>query len=179
MLRRMVHRVRQFWFGMFSSYTRADEAFARGYLSIQEMAVFSQLPGFEKKHCVVVAKKMLDAARRYPKMDDRKLVRLGLLHDIGKLNERNSVLTKSLLVMIRFFLSGLYDRLADRGEKDRRFRRFYIHKHHGREGAKLLEKLGVSSDILSIVAKHDPRIEPFGPEDPIELKILQQADSTY
>jgi hypothetical protein len=30
-----------------------------------------------------------------------------------------------------------------------------------------------------MIRKHDPRIEPFGPEDPLELKLLQQADSTY
>jgi hypothetical protein len=41
----------------------------------------------------------------------------------------------------------------------------------------MLEKIGESAEILSIVAKHDPRVEPFGPEDPIELKILREADS--
>lgn len=179
MLGRIVHRFKQFWFGMFSRYSRADEAFAQGYLNIQERALFNQLPGFEKKHAVVVAKKMLEAARREPKLDERKLVRLGLLHDIGKVSERSSVITKSLLVMIRFFLPGLYDRLAEKGRDDPRFRRYYIHKHHGEIGARLLEKIGVSSEILSIIAKHDPRVEPFGPETPLEQKILNQADSTY
>jgi putative nucleotidyltransferase with HDIG domain len=164
---------------MFSIYTKADEAFARSYLNIQEMALFNQLPGFEKKHAVVVARKMLDAAQRYPDLDQRKLARLGLLHDIGKVAERNSILTKSILVIVRFFLPGLYNRLADIGKEHPRFRRFYIHKHHGAVGAELLEKIGESSEILSIIKKHDPRIEPFGPEDPIELKILQEADTTY
>jgi hypothetical protein len=44
-------------------------------------------------------------------------------------------------------------------------------------GAELLAKIGESSEILSIIKKHDPRVEPLGPDDPIELKILQQADS--
>lgn len=176
---RILFRFKQFWFGMFSIYTKADEAFARSYLNIQEMALFNQLPGFEKKHAVVVARKMLDAAQRYPDLDQRKLARLGLLHDIGKVAERNSILTKSILVIVRFFLPGLYNRLADIGKEHPRFRRFYIHKHHGAVGAELLEKIGESSEILSIIKKHDPRIEPFGPEDPIELKILQEADTTY
>lgn len=163
---------------MFSVYTKADEAFARSYLNIQEMALFNQLPGFEKKHSVIVAKKILEASVKYPELDRRKLIRLGLLHDIGKVAERNSILTKSVLVIIRFFLPGLYNRLADFGKNNHRFRRFYIHKHHGAVGADLLEKIGESSEILSAVKKHDPRIEPFEPEDPIELKILQDADST-
>lgn len=176
---KIIYRIKQFYFGMFSVYTKADESFARAYLSSQELALFNQLPGFEKKHAVVVAGKMLDLALYNPEIDRRKLVRLGLLHDIGKITERNSVLTKSVLVIIRFFLPWFYDFLAELGKDNMRFKRFYIHKHHGAVGAELLEKIGESAEFLSIVKKHDPRVEPFGPDDPIELKILQQADSTY
>lgn len=179
MVKRLIYRFKQFYFGMFSSYTKADEAFAYSYLNIQEMALFNQLPRFEKKHAVVVARKMLDAAQRYPNLDQRKLVKLGLLHDIGKVVEKNSILTKSILVIIRFFLPKYYGHLAGLGKDNPRFKRYYLHKHHGAVGAELLEKIGESSEILSIIAKHDPRVEPFGPEDPIELKILQEADSTY
>ena len=164
---------------MFSKYTKADEAFARSYLNIEEMSLFNQLPGFEKRHAVVVARKMLEAAHGRPELDERKIVKLGLLHDIGKVAERNSIITKSILVIIRFLLPVLYDRLAEIGKDNPRFRRYYIHKHHGAVGAELLEKIGETSEILSIIAKHDPRIEPFGRKDPIELKILQEADSTY
>jgi len=179
MFKRLIYRIKQFYFGMFSRYTKADETFARSFLNIQEMALFNQLPSFEKKHAVVVARKMFEASRLHPELDSRKLIRLGLLHDIGKVVEHNSVLTKSILVILRFFLPGLYDRLAERGKDHPRFRRYYIHKHHGAVGAELLEKIGESSEILGIIAKHDPKVEPFGPDDPIELKILQEADSTY
>ena len=164
---------------MFSRYTKADKAFAQSYLNIEEMALFNQLPGFEKKHAVVVARKMLEAAKQHRELDERKLVKLGLLHDIGKIVEKNSVLTKATLVILRFFLPGLYDHLADRGETDPRLRRYYIHKHHGAVGAQLLEKIGESSDILAMIAKHDPRYNPFDEETPIEQKILNDADSTY
>ena len=179
MLGRAIYRLKQFYVGMFSVYSKADEIFARGYLDSGEMGLFSQLPGFEKKHAVTVARRMLDLALYNPELDQRKLVKLGLLHDIGKLAERNSVLTKSILVIIRYFLPGVYDAMAARGKTDPRFRRYYIHKHHGAVGAELLEKLGVSGEFLSIIKKHDPRVEPMAPEDPVELKILQQADSAY
>lgn len=174
MLDKIFYRLQQFYFGMFSVYTKADEAFARSYLSSQEFALFNQLPPFEKKHAAVVAHKMLDLALYNPELDQRKLVKLGLLHDIGKVAERNSVFTKSMLVIIRFLFPVFFDWLAEKG-----VRRFYVHKHHGAVGAELLQKIGVSSEFLSIIKKHDPLVEPFGPEDPIELKILQQADSTY
>lgn len=162
---------------MFSRYNRADEAFARSYLNIEEMALFNQLPGFEKKHAVVVARKMLAAVFGRPEFDDRKIAKLGLLHDIGKILEKNTVLSKSMLVIIRFFSPALYDRLARSGEKDPRFRRFYLHRHHGDAGARLLEKIGEPEEILSIIRQHDPRVGGRGAVEP-ELILLREADST-
>lgn len=179
MLANIWTRLKQFYCGMFCRYTKADKAFAGSYLNIQEMALFNQLPGFEKKHSVVVARKMLEAIHGKHEFDERKMAKLGLLHDIGKVLEHNSIFTKSVLVIMRFFFPGLYDRLADGGENHPIFKRFYIHKHHGEVGARLLEKIGETSEILSIIAKHDPRHNPFGPETPIEQKILNEADSTY
>lgn len=178
MLGKIIYRFKQFWFGMFAKYTKGDEAFAHSYLNLQEFSLFNQLPGFEKKHAVVVARKMLGLIRARD-LDPRKIARLGLLHDIGKIAERNTLLSKSLLVIFRYFFPGWYEKLAEKGRNDERWRRFYIHKHHGAVGAEILAKAGESSEILSIIKKHDPRVEPFGPEDPIELKILQRADSTY
>jgi putative nucleotidyltransferase with HDIG domain len=179
MLKKIIYRLKQFYYGMFSKYTAGDEVFARSYLNIDEMALFNQLPSFEKKHCVIVARKLSASARLHTELDQRKLIRLGLLHDIGKVAEKNSLMTKSILVIIRFFLPWLYDRLADRGENHPFFRRFYIHKHHGAVGAELLSKIGESAELLSIIAKHDPRIQPLMPDDPLELKLLQDADSSY
>lgn len=178
MLDRLIYRFRQLFSGLTAVYGKPDEAFTRSYLNAEEQALFNQLPWFEKKHSVIVARKMLELALYNPELDPRKLVKLGLLHDIGKVAEHNSLLTKGILTIIRFFIPDLYDWLADRGEHKSFLRRFYVHKHHGAIGAKLLAKIGETSEILSIINKHDSRIEPFGPDDPIELKILQQADTT-
>ena len=171
------YRAKQFFVGIFSFYTKKDDVFARNFLTIQEMALFSRLPGFEKKHSVRVAKRMLKIAHGNRELDSRQIARIGLLHDIGKVVEHNSTFTKSILVIIRFFFPSFYDWLAERGEKNIRFRRFYIHKHHGRVGAELLSKLGTPADILSIINTHDPLIAPISEDDPIELKILQAADT--
>jgi putative nucleotidyltransferase with HDIG domain len=175
----ITYRLKQFYSGMSAVYLKEDAAFVRSYLNSEEVALFNQLPTFEKKHAVIVAKKMLELALYNPELDPRKLAKLGLLHDIGKVMERSSVVTKSLLVIIRFFFPWLYDRLADLGVRNRLFRAFFVHKHHGLVGAQLLAKIGVSGEFLMMIKKHDPRVEPFAEEDPVELKILQQADSTY
>ncbi len=177
MFDRAKHRLRQFYRGLFSAYTAADEVFARNYLNSQEMSLFNQLPSFEKEHSVTVARRMQELATYNPELDQRKLVKLGLLHDIGKLSERNSVPSKAILVIFRYFFPRLFDRLAEKGKDERRFHKLYLHKHHGAVGAELLARIGESPEIVSMVKKHDPLVEPFGPGDPIELKILQDADS--
>jgi len=177
LLFKFFNRVCQFVTAMFSVYTRADQAFAHSFLNIEEMSLFNQLPEFEKKHSVRVAKRMLRLVHGDPEIDYKKIAKLGLLHDIGKVAERNNTITKSILVLIRFFLPGYYNRLADKGPDNPKYRRYYVHKHHGAIGAELLTKIGESSDIIAIIKKHDPHLDPFGPEDPIELKILQMADA--
>lgn len=177
MLRTIAHRFRQFYHAIFCRYGKADELFARAYLNSQEIALFNQLPGFEKKHCVEVAKIMLELALYNPELDPRKLVRLGLLHDIGKSAERSGPVTKAILVVLRYLCPGIFDRLADQGENRGFLNKFYVYKHHGDIGAKLLAKMGESAEIVSIIRKHDPLVEPLQPEDPLELKILQQADA--
>ncbi|PIS31276.1 hypothetical protein COT42_01545 [Candidatus Saganbacteria bacterium CG08_land_8_20_14_0_20_45_16] len=179
LIAKLALRLRQFYFSRVAKYTKADEGFARSYLNIEEWALFSQLPEFEKKHCVVVGRRMLWEAGQHPDLDERKLVRLGLLHDIGKIFEHNSIYTKAFMVLLRFFVPRLYDYLAKLGENHRFLRRFFIHKHHGREGAKLLERMGESSEVVAMVAKHDPHYNPWGLDDPLELKLLQEADSAY
>jgi len=177
MFARLKHRLCQFYRGLFSAYTVADESFAHSYLNSEEMSLFNQLPSFEKKHSVTVARRIQELATYNPELDQRKLVKLGLLHDIGKLSERNTIPSKALLVIFRYFFPGWFDQLAEKGKKDGRFRKLYIHKHHGAIGAELLARIGESSEIVLMVKKHDPLVEPFSPSDPIELKILQDADS--
>ncbi|MFA5840272.1 MAG: HD domain-containing protein [Candidatus Margulisiibacteriota bacterium] len=176
-IRKLLHRMKQFCIAMFSVYRKKDEEFAQKYLNIQEMALFNKLPGFEKKHSVRVAKKMLKIAHGNASYDERKLARIGLLHDIGKVVEHNSTLSKSFMVVIRYFLPKQYDRLADEGKYNLKLRRFYIHKHHGAVGAELLAKIGENSNMLTILRKHDPYVEKPNEEDPPELKILQEADA--
>ncbi len=173
---KLIYRARQFMMAMFSVYTKADRAFARSFLNIQEMSLFNQLPDFEKKHSVRVAKRMLSIVHNNPKVDYHKIAKIGLLHDIGKVAEHSSTLSKSFMVILRFFLPGYYSQLAEKGRTNQMFRRYFVHKHHGEIGAQLLARIGVSADITNVIKKHDPHLEPIEHQDPEELKILRKAD---
>jgi len=155
-----------------------DRVFVQQNLNIKESALFFSLPGFEQKHGVNVAYKMAAEARNHPGIDLKKLIRLGLLHDIGKATVRLSIYDKALLVIIHKILPPVYNILAKLGESEKArtiLRQFYVHKHHGSIGSKLLKKIGESDDIINEVASHDRPAESHD----LYMKILDQADSTY
>ena len=178
MLKKILYRFKQFWFAMTASMSEEDREFARQNLDIKEASFFFGLPDYEQKHSVVVARKMQGLARSRPDLDKKLLVRLGLLHDIGKAATRLSVIDKSILVVLQHFVHPLYDLLASKGRDDHSFflyRKFYVHKHHGEIGSKMLKRVGVEPELSARILEHD--------ENPIEfsdeyMKILNQADST-
>ena len=134
MLARLLYRAQQFWFAVASFMSDEDRNFARQYLNLKEAALYFSLPGFEQKHAIVVAKKMREEGKGVREVEERKLIRLGLLHDVGKAAERLSILDKGVLVVVHRFLPKLYDVLAKKGEDEKAasfFRKFYVHKHHG------------------------------------------------
>jgi len=101
---RLPYRAKQLKFALFTSYKKEHIEFARKYLSIKELALFDQLPRYEKKHAVQVAKHLLADAHGKFNIDERKLAKLALLHDIGKAATKLSVVDKVLLVILnRYF----------------------------------------------------------------------------
>ncbi|NQU16817.1 MAG: HDIG domain-containing protein [Candidatus Saganbacteria bacterium] len=177
MIRRALYRFRQFLFAMSASMNDVDWHLVGRYLNIDEMALFKRLPSFEQKHCVVVAEKIEELIHGRHDVDERKAIKLGLLHDIGKIEGHLLIFQKSILTIIRFLLRPLYDFLADRGEdknSSRIFRKFYIHKHHGAIGAELLEKLGEDREIVICTRLHDFPTK----HDSMYMKLLAEADST-
>ncbi|MFA4967365.1 MAG: HDIG domain-containing metalloprotein [Candidatus Margulisiibacteriota bacterium] len=178
MLDRLIYRFKQFWFAMTSKMTEEDRLFAHQHLNIKEAALFFSLPLYEQKHGVVVAQKMLAEAAGIKDLDKRKLVRLGLLHDIGKSALKLSIFDKSVLVVIHKILPPLYSLMAGLGKSEKSpkfFRKYYVHKHHGAIGAEILSRIAEEKDIIEEVKSHD---FPKKFHD-VYMKLLDRADSTY
>ncbi|MFA4858255.1 MAG: HDIG domain-containing metalloprotein [Candidatus Margulisiibacteriota bacterium] len=174
---RLPYRARQLFFTLFSRYQNEQISFARKYLNITELALFDRLPKFEKKHAVRAAKAALRLAHGKSNIDERRLAKICLLHDIGKAATRLWVLDKVMLVILRRYFKRLYDYLSKKGEHEKAlsiFRKFYVYKHHGEIGAAMLKRAGVPADIAEIVSRHtqDPH-----PGEPVDLQILRQADA--
>jgi len=175
---RVLYRLRQFWFVLFSRMTEEDRLLVHQHLNRAEAALFFNLPEFEQKHGVVVARKLLEEAAGIRGLDQKKLLRLGLLHDVGKSAANLSILDKGLLVILRRLAPPLYNYLAEQGKSNKALpglRKFYVHKHHGEVGAELLSNIGESQDIIEEIKRHD---RPY-PEHDIYLRLLDLADSTF
>lgn len=175
MIDRIFYRFSQLMFALSARIKEEDVRFARRYLNIGEAALFFSLPFFEQKHSVVVAQKMMAFAKGSHKLDREKLIRLGLLHDIGKAAVRLTIFDKALLVILHRGLPPLYNFLAKLGAPEKSqniFRQFYVHKHHGLIGSKMLERIGENRDIINEVALHD-RLHTKEDE---YVEILDKAD---
>jgi putative nucleotidyltransferase with HDIG domain len=176
--RRVFYRIRQFLLAVTSSITDDNMAFARNHLTIPEMALFELLPHDEQKHSIVIAKKMLALAHGSAlRHDKRVLAKAGLLHDVGKSAVRLGIMDRSLLVIIRRALRPVYNGLAEKGRAENTglvYRKFYVHREHGKIGAEVLRKAGTEERVVSIVEGHDA---PPKNDDPVELKFLRKIDS--
>ena len=177
--KRLPYRAKQLKFALFTRYKKEHIEFARKYLSIKELALFDRLPRFEKKHAVQTANHMLRLIHGKHNVDERKMVKLALLHDIGKASTKLSVLDKVILVIFNRYFKIIYARLAEIGKKDNSrsiFRKFYVHKYHDEIGAEMLTLAGLEPEVIDAVKKHSLDASP---NDSSELKLLRTADTLY
>ncbi len=128
----------------FSKMRKEDEIFVKGYLNYEEQVLFNQLKTYEKKHALRVAKGLATSLSQ----EEREAIRLGLLHDIGKIEEPLSVVEKSMMVLLHGFTKGKiknWNRL-------RMVRGYYEHPQRGYER---LKRIGnYSETFLNCVRDH-------------------------
>ncbi|OGC15592.1 hypothetical protein A2282_09160 [candidate division WOR-1 bacterium RIFOXYA12_FULL_36_13] len=178
MLDRIIYRTKQFIFALSAKMSEEDKIFVRQNLDIKEAALFFSLPEYEQKHCVVVSRRMYAESRDRKDLDSKKIIRLGLLHDVGKAAIKLSIFTKASMVMIKRLATPVYDFFAKKGECETSpsfYRKFYVHKHHGHIGSEMLKRIGESDDIVNEVAMHDESVMSHDSY----MRILDEADSTY
>lgn len=75
------YRIKQFYLSLTAKVSAKENSFVQSYLDMKERKLFFNLQVFEQKHCINVA---YDIDTQYMNEDKRDLIRLALLHDIGK-----------------------------------------------------------------------------------------------
>ncbi|MDA8234795.1 MAG: HDIG domain-containing protein [Clostridia bacterium] len=173
----MFKRIKQFYFGLTAEITKIDHDFLNVYLSPEERELFYNMDAATQFHSIRVAKTAQQLMTRYPAVDKNLLLRVALLHDIGKPAGHLTTILRSLIVLINHFSPNFAHKLArpGRGNRWNNLRHgLYIQYNHPSIGGELAKKAGVDSQVVTLIEDHHRLAKP---EDSIELTILRKADN--
>lgn len=148
----MIQRVKQFYMAITCKITDEDKKFIEAYLNKNEQELFYRLSVSEQCHCVRVTKDIKNFI--YNKTNDLKynlskeeLIKVALLHDIGKINCNLNVFEKSIMVLLNKFTKGKLKKLNNIKKVD-------VYYNHGIMGENILNKMQYSERFLYLVKNH-------------------------
>jgi putative nucleotidyltransferase with HDIG domain len=175
-VQKLAKYTRRFFCSLFPKLSIGDIEFLRSHLGKQEQILFYRMPLTDQKHCINTAYAVEILAHQKGKLNEKMLIKVALLHDIGKVVAPPSLKHRVYSALIECFLPFLIPFLAKRGKKQhasRLCRAVYIKKEHGVLGAELLKELNWGEGPLFLISHHHD--EPEEKEQP-ELTILRTAD---
>lgn len=142
-----------------------DKAFIRKYLNEDERDLFYSIPVYEQVHSLRVARGVLDECLK-KNIYDIILIKAGLLHDIGKMNCRMGIITKSILVVMDKIFPTRMRRLI-------LFKKVNVYYNHPELGVDILK---TDNEYLKYLIQNHHNYQMKGDE---KLDILQKVDSEY
>lgn len=160
----MIYRLKQFYWGIIAKISSEDIKFIREYLDDRELKLFNRLSIYEQAHCIRTAK-AVNNIYFHNKIDSNILIKVALLHDIGKIKKRLNLIDKSILVIL--------DKLT-RGKirKFNNIKRVDVYYNHGDKGYEILKDYNYNDRFLYLVKNHHNNI--IGDKG---LDILKECDS--
>ena len=172
----MKQRVLQFLHALTAHLNESDHAFVRRFLAEGERGLFYAMDVIDQRHALHTAYTALELAHKKNGVDEIFLVRIALLHDVGRVKGDLGLLGKVAVVLLNRFLPHFSRRHAT-VSRDGIFgfwrHALYVYYHHAEIGSEKLRLLGCSREA-SVVRLH--HASPTA-EDSMELQLLRQADS--
>lgn len=165
----MFYRIKQFWWGFVSLYKKIDYEFLKKYLNEEELLLFNKLKINDKHHSIRVCKDAIqfnNSLECNEKLDEIKLGKAALLHDIGKSILHLSLIDKSVIVILNKISKGKI-------KKYKKNKKVNIYYNHPEEGYKILNERGYSKDILEVIRYHHKKEKNSKNEF---LKIVSYCD---
>jgi len=153
-----------------------DIVFLRENLNKQEQILFYSMTALDQRHSLAVAYALQEMIGRKTKLNLDKLLKVALLHDVGKARAKLRVPDRIFQVLLFVLCKPLANYLANKGAlyQTGYWRRIlYIYKYHPQVGANLLKDIGLSAGIIYLVEHHH---DAFQPEEAKELTVLREAD---
>lgn len=156
-----LYRIKQFYWAVTSIISSIDKDFLKEYLNANEINLFAKLAVYEQKHSIRIAQDIKKICST-----NERLIKVALLHDIGKINKSLNLLEKSLVVI----LDNLF---KDKMKKYENIKIIDSYYNHGEHGYKILKGYGYDERFLYLVKNHHNN-DIIGDK---ELNILKQYDN--
>lgn len=161
----IIYRIKQFLWAVTSVFRPIDEKIIKRYLNDKEEKIFNKLSISEKQHSIRVCK---DALKMYKSenIDNKKLAKIALLHDIGKIDTRLSIIDKSIIVILDKVTKGKLENYKDVKKID-------TYYNHAKKSVDLLSKVSkYDYEFLEAIEKHHYK----DINSNIYLKIIKECD---
>jgi len=163
MLRRVAHRVRQFFGALRPRLTDAERAEACAYLDPPLRDVFESMTLRDQQHGFVVYRRVRAAAATA----DPLLFQAALLHDCGK---GPHVRLWHRVAHVLLGIVPAVERAAMREEGAGWRRSLWLLHHHPELGATMVARAGGHPDVVRMIREQD------SPQPDARLALLQAAD---
>ncbi|MGL6108219.1 HDIG domain-containing metalloprotein [Romboutsia sp.] len=146
-------RVKQFYINATDRMNKEDYRYVKSILNEEEFILFDKLLKSEKKHCVRNAKEIENIidnniTQEVEIIKNRDLlIKVALLHDIGKIRKKINIIDKSIIVILNKVTKG---RLKD-FEKSKKVQCYYNHSEYSYE---ILKNINNNQLFLNIIKNH-------------------------
>jgi putative nucleotidyltransferase with HDIG domain len=143
-----LYRVKQFIWGINSLYKKVDYAYVSQFLNKDEIDIFKKLKNNDQHHCIRVCRDSLQYNKEYfINLNEYKLGRAALLHDVGKGKLHLSLIEKSIIVILDRITKGKL-------KKYNKIKQVNIYYNHPKIGFNILKDLGYEDELLEVVKYH-------------------------
>lgn len=141
-----LYRIKQFYWSITSKITEEDRIFLKKYLKDKEIELFKKLTVADQKHCIKVAKEIKQYYEKNS-IKDTSMIKIGLMHDIGKIHKPLSPIDKSIMVLLDSITKGKVKRFNN-------IKKIDVYYNHGEKGYIILKEIGYDEYYLDIVKNH-------------------------
>ncbi len=142
------YRVKQFIWAITAYFNPINEKMLEQYLNDKELNIFKKMKVSEQQHCIRVCKDALFESKNYESIDENKLAKIALLHDVGKVYGSLNVIDKSVIVILDKITKGNLKRYTY-------IKKIDVYYNHPKKSLKLLKKIDkYDKEFLEAIGKH-------------------------
>ncbi len=174
----MFNRIRQFYSAITAAVNENETDFVLSNLLPPERDLFYEMSIVDQRHALDVSYKVMESLQsrgyRVNSPEMKQLLKVALLHDVGKRAGDLNLLDRAIIVIMSQFCPGRIEIWALHGKGgfiQNRRHAFYVAVNHGELGAEKLQQIGCDEEIVNLVLQHH-----VTETDDWRIIILKDAD---